>query len=342
MPSRLSVKHIPVIRKRRPFLARIVIIFSLPAIILIAAAIMSFSSANQLMREPPRPLQTISSNVMPPHQLASFTSLNEQSMLSGWFFQSQGPAVSTIILVHDQGENRFPLGIDSPPLFEYLTEKGFNVLAFDLRNAGRSDGDLSGYGYAEWEDVLAAIRYVRRVASTRDVLLYGFGTGVTATLAAYDQLPRSGQEDIDGFPRLIRELGFDQGYIRGLLLDTPASSADDYIRPELQDEGFLGRYLLQHSVPYAIRLSTGGIQRPNLVAIISRVQVPVFVASSERDSRIPYEQMQTFIDERQRLHPDTTVVFKTNASGTVRSYIEDQEGYEAALSQYFARYFQAR
>ncbi len=342
MPSRLSVKHITVKRKRRPFLIRTVVIISLLALVLLAGSILSLSTANELMRAPARPLQTISSNVMPSYQLASFTSLNEQSMLSGWFFQSQGPAVSTIILVHNQGDNRFVLGLDSPPFFEYLTERGFNVLAFDLRNAGRSDGDLSGYGYAEWEDVLAAIRYVRRVASTRDVLLYGFGTGVTATLVAFDQLPRPGQEDLDDYPRDIRDLSFDQGYIRGLLLDTPASSADDYIRPDLQDQGFLGRYLLQYSVPYAIRLSTGGIQRPNLVGIISRAQIPVFIAGSDSDSRISDEQTRTFIDERQRLHPDTTVVFQSSASGTMSSYIEDPDGYEAALNQYFTRYFTAR
>ena len=56
MPSRLSVKHIPVKRKRRPFLIRTVVIISLLALVLLAGSILSLSTANELMRAPARPL----------------------------------------------------------------------------------------------------------------------------------------------------------------------------------------------------------------------------------------------------------------------------------------------
>lgn len=338
MSAKLSISRVPGQKKRRPIFARIILLISLLAILVLIAGVLSFTRANQLMRQPAQPVAEISSNVMPVYQLASFPSLDEQTALSGWFFLAEGAPVSTIILVHDQGSNRLPFGLDSPRLFEHLTQRGFHVLAFDLRNSGRSEGELSGYGYSEWTDVLAAIRYVRRVSSTRDVLLYGIGTGVSASLIALDQLPLPDTDTMD-LPRLLRELEFDRSYVRGLLLDTPAASPDDYIRPVVREQDLLGRYLLQYTVPYAVRLSAGSTRQTSLIGVLSRSQLPVFISSSEKDSRISPDDVQPLIRERLRLHPETTVVFTSQAEGTAAGFIAQQQEYLDALDQYFRRYF---
>lgn len=335
-----SIERVNVYRPQGRLLRLLIAIFSLIALFTLAFGILSFTAANRLMRQPAQELQLIGSNIMPDYTLASFPSLNEQSTLSGWFFPARGNAVSTIILVHDQGENRLQFGLDSPLLYDFLTGKGFNVLAFDLRNSGRSAGDMSGYGYAEWADVLAAIRYVQRISTTRNVILYGFGSGVAASLLALEQLPQPGQ-DTGNQDQHIQALEFDRSYVIGLILDTPAGSPDAYIRPAVAEHGIWGAALLQHTVPAAIRLSAGGSEHLNLITALSRTQLPVFLAYSEADNRVGPENILPLVRERQRLHPDTTVVFASEIPGYISGFLDEPEAYLNSLDIFLTRFFSA-
>lgn len=346
MTEKSSISRVPASHHHSRQIRVIAIVSSLLALIVFFAAILTFSAANRLMRQPAKPLDTFSSNILPSFQLASFPSLDEQTMLSGWFFTTESTPLSTIILVHDQGKNRLQFGLDSAELYRFLVNQGYNVLAFDLRNSGQAEGEMSGYGYAEWEDVLAAISYVRKNSVTTNVLLYGFGTGVTASLLAIDELPPAGtaaseqaKEALAGYAKPIRDLGFDQSYIRGLLLDTPCQSADDYIQPILRQEGFLGNTLLQHTVPYAIRLSAGNPGQTSLITILTRCQLPVFLTYSTKDSFVGEPVITPLVRERQRLHPDTTIVFTTSKKGYADGYLQDQDAYKSAVEGFLARFF---
>ncbi len=358
MTAKTSVSRVPVGRHLSRHIRRIAIFSSLLALLFLSAGFISFSSANRLMRQPAKPLDTFTSNILPGFNLTSFPSLDEQTMLSGWFFSVKANPKSTIILVHDQGKNRLQFDLDSAKFYQFLIDQGFNVLAFDLRNSGQSEGEMSGYGYSEWEDVLAAIRYVRKNSVTHNVLLYGFGTGVSASLLALDQLPPSGTYagsntginssaesgssslDLEDYPTDIQKLEFDQSYICGLLLDTPCQSPDNYIQAACRQDGFFGHYLLQYTVPYAIRLSAGNTHPANLITILTRSQLPVFLTYSSQDNYIGTAAILPLIDERQRLHPDTTIVFANQNAGYTTGFQKAQEDYLAALSGYFDRFFQ--
>ena len=267
------------------------------AILIISAGILSFASANTLMRQKPEQLASISSNVMPPFQVISFQSLDEQTNLSGWMFPAKGDPISTVVMVHDSGRNRLQFGIDMPALYEFFVDAHYNVLSFDLRHAGKSEGQLSAFGYAEWEDVLAAINYARQFTTTKDVLLYGFGSGVTTALFAWSRLPEnisadnpaadinSNAKPVESVKRSVIEqaldkriaaLGFDRSYIRGVLLDTPCVSPDSYIKANYQHGGLLGRVLLQFTVPYAVRLSASSTSQRSLVTILTPGSTPCF------------------------------------------------------------------
>jgi alpha-beta hydrolase superfamily lysophospholipase len=315
------------------------------ALLLLALAVLTLTAANRMMRQSPLPLDTFSSNVLPDFNVVSFPSLDAQTTLQGWFFPAKD-AVSTVVLIHSQGKNRLQFGLDSAYFYEDLIGQGYCVLAFDLRNSGESGGSLSGYGYAEWADVLAAIAFVRKHAATRDVLLYGFGSGTAAALLALDRLPPPGlaadasaaaQEKLAGYPDAIRKLGFDQSYVRGLLLDTPCESPDAYIAADCREDlGWLGRAVLQHTVPYAIRLSASG-GRQNLVTILTRSQLPVFIAYSQADDRVGAQSILPLVAERQRLHPETTAVFAGSQPGFAAGFIREQDAYLFALHSFLQR-----
>ncbi len=316
---------------------------TLIALVLVAVLALSFVQANRLMREPAKQLDSFSSNILPPFQLVNFTSLDGQTRLQGWFFEPRSEPVSTIILVHDQGENRLQFGLDTARLIEHLLDQRFCVLAFDLRRSGQSEGDLSVYGYAEWADVLAAVSYARTYAVTSDVILYGFGSGVTASLLAVDNLPPDGTlNDPDltsDTPDEILALGIDQSYIKGLILDTPCSSGDEYIRAACRGQDTLGRMLYQYTVPLAIRFSAASSVKTSLVTLLTQFQMPVFITASEQADYVRDQSVQTLIDERMRFHPDETDIFRAEGSGYIDGFVSDRDNYLENLSNWLSTRF---
>lgn len=261
MKSGSSIEKIRGERHLPKRINRFAIVAAAIALILVAIIILTFVQADKIMRAPGKELASFTSNIMPDYRLATFPSLDEQTRLSGWFFPAKGDPISTVVIIHDNGSNRLQFDLDSPALFDYLVNKGLNVLAFDLRFSGQSDGTMSTYGYSEWEDVLAAIQYARQFASTEDVVLYGFGSGVSAALMAWEELPASGTDPED-IPSKLKLITYDRSYIRAVILDTPAISPDEYIRADARKTGPVGRYLLQYTVPYAVRLWPGTAKLP--------------------------------------------------------------------------------
>jgi dipeptidyl aminopeptidase/acylaminoacyl peptidase len=75
--------------------------------------------------------------------------------------------------------NQFILGSN-------LNANGFNILAFDFRAHGDSDGQLCSFGDRERNDVLGAVRWLRRHRSAESQKIFGLGvsTGGAALLAA--------------------------------------------------------------------------------------------------------------------------------------------------------------
>lgn len=367
MSAKTSVKYYRPPNQNTATIRRVISVLVVVALVIVAAGAASFTAANQLMRQEPGQLQSFSSNVMPRFSVISFQSLDEQTTLSGWFFPAQGDPVSTVILVHDSGKNRLQFDIDMPRFYEFFVTNHYNVISFDLRHTGKSEGHLSAYGYAEWEDVIAAIQYARRFTTTKDVLLFGFGSGVTASLFAWSRLPEQvvtiaadgsengagagtgaggdmGGESVDTGPALsaidrkIAGLGFDRSYVRGILLDTPCVQPDNYIQAVYRNGNLLGRILLQHTVPYAVRLSASSTSQRSLVTILSQVQKPVFLAYNDPDTFFGSAAILPIVQERQRLHPDTTAVYVDATPGSISGFKNNPEAYLGAVKDYLARF----
>src|SRR5262249_52676336 len=100
--------------------------------------------------------------------------------LQGWFIHSVSqPASATVIFFHGQSGNISHVGW----LAERLAARGFDVLLFDYRGYGKSEGDIRDEGDMD-ADADAAYRYIveeRHVPADR-VILYGHSLGTTAAV----------------------------------------------------------------------------------------------------------------------------------------------------------------
>ena len=326
--ARISIPRIIV------YLALVLSVFAAAIVILLA---LTASTANNMMSVEKKVPSNIPSNILPSYSQTNFSSFDDQTNLSGWFFKTDNPK-STIILVHDTGSDKMQFDLNTVDLVEDMLGAGYNVFLFDLRNSGDSEGTISGFGYLEWMDVIGAIAHVRQISVTTNVILYGIGSGCSAVLLALDKLPAAGEYE-QTYDTSIQNLAFDRSYVIGVILDSPAKNSDDYIRPLVRESGTMG-FLTQYTVPYAIRISAGENSSVNISSDISRLQIPVCILYGDKDTFVGTSKISQIVSERERLHPNTTSSTVFPGAGYVGSFEKDPVGYRKAILDYLNVSFQ--
>lgn len=326
--ARISFPHIIV------YLALVLSIF---AAVIVTIVALTASTANKMMSVEKKAPSNIPSNILPSYSQTNFSSFDDQTNLSGWFFKTDKPK-STIILVHDTGSNKMQFDLNTVDLIEDMLGAGYNVFLFDLRNSGDSGGTISGYGYLEWMDVIGAIAHVRQISVTTNVILYGIGSGCSSVLLALDKLPAAGEYN-QTYAADIQNLSFDRSYVIGVILDSPAKNSDDYIRPLVRKASTFG-FLTQYTVPYAIRISAGENSSVNISADISRLPIPVCILYGDQDTFVGTSKISQIVTERERLHPNTTSSYVFSGAGYVGSFAKDAVGYRKAIMNFLSLNFQ--
>ncbi|NJP39922.1 hypothetical protein HCH52_02480 [Oscillospiraceae bacterium HV4-5-C5C] len=344
--SKQSFERIDYRPRRSHALHRLAAFLGIAAGLMIALAVLTISAANRLTGADTAELSTPTSNIMPAYQNVSFASLDESFTLKGWLFFTEYSSRGTVIMVHDYGQNRLMYGKDSAAMYSALTDAGFNVLSFDLRHSGSSGGDMHGFGYSEWEDVLAATQQAYRLTGDDQFIYLAEGSGITAVLRAIDYMGSLGQDSStqttasldtaagqatagSSFPSAettsgstlseddTDKLEFTKAMISGLILDQPLDNGDEYIKAALAaaEPDWISA-LTASTVPYAVRLSAG-LAAPlytvkelnhflNPVLLITRV-VATDQSTAAADTSIG--DSSQVINERLRLLPSLTTEY---------------------------------
>jgi len=99
-------------------------------------------------------------------------------LLSAWFIPSPA-AKATIICCHGYPANKS----DILPTVSFLYPD-FNLLLFDFRGNGESQGKLVTFGLRESRDILGAIKYLRKQPETKKIPIgiYGYSLGGAVAL----------------------------------------------------------------------------------------------------------------------------------------------------------------
>jgi len=321
------------------FIVRFALILSILAAVLIFMVVITIRTSNRLMNIEKTTVSNVPSNILPSYSTCSFESFDGQTNLSGWFFKTDDP-VTTVIVVHDAGSNRLPFGVNMIDLVEQLLENHYNVFLFDQRNSGESEGDVCNYGYLEWQDVIGAISQVRMISVTTDVVLFGIGTGCTSCMLAYDKLPDANltEAELNDYSEDLLNLGYNKSYVIGMIFDSPAKNSDDYIKAVVQRTEFLGS-LTRNFVPYAIRISAGEGSSVNLIALISRLQMPVCIIYGGHDTFIGADKISRIIEERNRLNSSLTMSRMIPGADYLDSFRIGKEEYIDTVMRFMTSYF---
>lgn len=330
---------------------RVVFVFIallLAALLLVVTS--SLVTADRLMKMAGEPISPYATNKFSSFRSVSFPSAGGQISLKGWLIQTgaSNPR-GTIIVVHQQGGSRLPLGLQTASLYSHLAKAGFRILAFDLRHSGESGGDMSSFGYAEAEDVRAALAWAVMHTGDSPIILYGFGSGSTAIFRMLRQLQneieeQTPEEDGTDPDKNKKEPGAVElkKRVSAIITDSPSRDSDDFIKAALREKGKSVLFWLPDTTPYAIRLSLGNSEKADHFVDFTTLALPVMILGHKTDSRLPEYAYRPMIEERLRIHPGWTSVYQREGQGHLSSYEEDPDGYTDALLTFLQKWFPTR
>lgn len=118
--------------------------------------------------------------------------------LHGWWIPATG-SDRAVVIMHGHGGS-MDWDVHRAPA---LHAAGFNVLLFDFRAHGRSEGGVITFGYLERRDVLGAVRFLYS-RSMRRIGLLGFSFGGIAAMLTAPVCPDIAAVVSDGGPARMR------------------------------------------------------------------------------------------------------------------------------------------
>lgn len=239
----------------------------------------------------------------------AFPSRDKGLTLHGWLLPGQD-SERVIIMVHGAGYHRADPSIGMLEIAARLVEHGYNVLMFDLRGHGESDGNMVSGGYYEKRDLEGAVAYVRGCGFERIGVL-GFSLGaVTALMAAAED-----------------------GDIDAVVSDSSFADLKDIMEPEFSRRTKAPRFLLRpilFMVKVMYRVDFTAIQPVECVAKIA--PRPVFFIHGGLDETIPAEHARRLQQASQ--NPENQLWIVPQA-GHARSYIAQPDEYIGEIAAFF-------
>lgn len=224
--------------------------------------------------------------------------------LSGWFIP--GKNKKAIILVHGFEANKIKMLRYCP----FLNETGFNILLFDLRYFGESQGKYCSLGYYEKKDIQAAVKFIKD-RGIRDVGILAESMGAAATVLVLK----------------------DEGAVKCAVLDSPFSDLRELLLYRGKEDKNLNHwivklieFIVERRLDYSMKWVSPGNE-------ISKINTPVFVICGQKDQEVPFEQGEELYDKAN----NPKFIWRVDCGHTESFNIYAQE-YKNKVSRFFNKY----
>jgi len=239
----------------------------------------------------------------------SFSSRDDELTLRGWYLPIQD-SEQVIIMVHGAEQHRADPSVKMLDIASGLVEYGYNVLMFDLRGHGESDGNRMSAGYYEKRDLLGAVDYVKGRGFERIGML-GFSVGAATALMATAE-----DDDIDA-----------------VIADSSFADLKDMMEPEFAKRTKFPKFFLP-TLLFVVKIMYGvDFNAIKPVELISEIAPrPILFIHGELDETVPLEHAYRLQQASQNPQNELWVVPET---GHVSSYVNYPEEYMNRITTFF-------
>ncbi len=239
----------------------------------------------------------------------SFSSMDEELTLYGWYIPVEN-SEQIVIMVHGGERHRADSTIGMLDIASGLVEHGYNVLMFDLRGHGESEGNRVSAGYYEKRDLLGAVDYVKS-RGFENIGVLGFSMGAVTSL-----MTTAESADIDA-----------------VVADSSFAGLKDMMEPEFSKRTkfpkfFLAPLLFMVKIMYGVDFNA--IKPVELVSEIA--PRPIFFIHGELDDVVPLEHAYRLQQASQNPQNQLWVV---PGAGHVRAYVTHPEEYMNKITAFF-------
>lgn len=246
-----------------------------------------------------------------PAKDVEFPSRNSGVNLRGWHIASPEKN-HTIIFVHGFGGNR--ASASALDIGAGLWKNGFNVLLFDLRASGISQGDMASGGYFEQDDLLGAFDFVRNTGvPSGNVGVIGFSMGAATAILGASKEPG----------------------IKAVVSDGTYTSISDLIEQEVALATPMPAWIVPFFSP-GISIMADFLYDIKIAEVVpetgvSDIRYPILLIHGTDDTRVPLEHSI-------RVHktaPPGSILWQVQGAGHVGSFNQKPNEYMTRIVGYF-------
>ncbi|SHJ71864.1 hypothetical protein SAMN02745163_02415 [Clostridium cavendishii DSM 21758] len=247
----------------------------------------------------------------------NFNSKKDNTLLKGWYISAQnnGQTIKsdkTIIFSHGYGDSRGLYDIKVINLAKTLASKGYNVLTFDFRASGDSEGNFSSIGAFEKYDLLAAIDFAKKDKGAKHIGLIGWSMGATTSI-----LTASESEDV-----------------QAVIADSPFSSLKPYLEKNMSYWSGLPDFPFTKIILSTLPLIRGiDINEVDAIkAAKSLGDKKLFLIHSKDDKAIPIknsEDIYSCVNNKENV-----TLWTTEKADHIRSYLLYKDEYEKKVVEF--------
>ncbi|WDL95932.1 alpha/beta hydrolase [Alicyclobacillus sp. ALC3] len=242
----------------------------------------------------------------------TFFSYTDDIPLQGWYIPCQG-ANSTVIMAHGYRMNRTERSGFALQYAKDLVASGHNVVMFDFRNSGESQGAVSTVGHYEQRDLHGVIAWVKD-RHRGPVFLHGFSMGAATCLLTAAKEP-----------------------VSAIIADSPFDNLNTYLVENLprwsKFPSFPFTWLVLQLIPFLVKASPE--QVVPLHALPALADTPILFIHGMGDKRIPWQHSQRMYERSS--NSELWLVPDADHCG---SYVADPDAYTGRVTKFLNRTLQ--
>ena len=230
--------------------------------------------------------------------------------LKGFFIPAKNKSNATIIVGHG-----YPFSKSDVLIFAPFLAKKYNLLFFDFRYFGESQGKYTTVGWKEQEDVLAALDYLKTRKDIDKSKIGAIGLSLSASTFI-----------------MATEKTSD---IKAIVADSPYSSLDKmiertyFIFPSITKLPFV--WLTKLYAKIFFNIDTKEISPKKS---IKEIKIPVLLIHGEKDSQIPVENSKTLYEASNK---NLTELWIIKDADHGYSYAINKKEYEKRVLDFFEK-----